>query len=287
MRWFALAALLMSVVGAVNAVEVIDDAGRTVRLASPAQRIVSLAPHITELLFAAGAAGRVVGVSQFSDYPPEAAALPQVGGGAGVDLEAVLALRPDLVVAWRSGNAAGQLQQLERLGLTVFYSEPRVIDSIATNLERLGRLSGTGARADEAAREFRRGVQTLRSNYAGRKPVTVFYQVWEHPLMTVNGAHLISDWIRLCGGENVFAGLSELAPAIDLEAVLQANPQVLVAGRYERAKDNWRRQWQRWPQMRAVADGHLYTVPAEMIARQTPRALIAVEQLCGYLEAAR
>lgn len=283
--WHVLIALLAC--GTVQAIEVVDDAGRSVRLSAPAQRIVSLAPHITELLFAAGAGDRVVGVSQFSDHPPEVAALPQVGGGAGLDLEAIIGLQPDLVVAWQSGNSAGQLRQLERLGLTLFYSEPGMINSIAANLERLGQLSGTETRAAAAARAFRDDVQVLRSRYAGRSPVTVFYQVWEHPLMTVNGEQLISDWIRLCGGVNVFEDFSELAPAIDVEAVLQADPQVLIAGRYQGSNDGWRRQWLRWPQLRAVANGHLYTVPAEMIARHTPRALSAVEELCGYLEAAR
>lgn len=283
--WHVLIALLAC--GTVQAIEVVDDAGRSVRLSAPAQRIVSLAPHITELLFAAGAGDRVVGVSQFSDHPPEVAALPQVGGGAGLDLEAIIGLQPDLVVAWQSGNSAGQLRQLERLGLTLFYSEPGMINSIAANLERLGQLSGTETRAAAAARAFRDDVQVLRSRYAGRSPVTVFYQVWEHPLMTVNSEQLISDWIRLCGGVNVFEDFSELAPAIDVEAVLQADPQVLIAGRYQGSNDGWRRQWLRWPQLRAVANGHLYTVPAEMIARHTPRALSAVEELCGYLEAAR
>lgn len=283
--WPVLIALLAC--GPVRAIEVIDDAGRSVRLSAPAQRIVSLAPHITELLFAAGAGDRVVGVSQFSDYPPEAAVLPQVGGGAGLDLEAIIGLQPDLVVAWQSGNSAGQLRQLERLGVTLFYSEPGMIDSIAANLERLGRLSGTETLAAAAARAFRDAVQSLRLRYAGREPVTVFYQVWEHPLMTVNGEQLISDWIRLCGGVNVFEDLSELAPVIDVEAVLQADPQVLIAGRYRGSDDGWRGPWLRWPQLRAVANGHLYTVPAEMIARQTPRALPAVEELCGYLEMAR
>ncbi|MCO6411952.1 MAG: cobalamin-binding protein [Thiogranum sp.] len=287
MKFFWPVVIALLACGPLQAIEVIDDAGRSVRLSAPAQRIVSLAPHITELLFAAGAGDRVVGVSQFSDYPPEAAALPQVGGGAGLDLEAIIGLRPDLVVAWQSGNSAGQLQQLERLGLTLFYSEPGMIDSIAVNLERLGRLSGTQTRAATAARAFRDAVKALRSRYSGREPVTVFYQVWEHPLMTVNGEQIISDWIRLCGGVNLFEHLAELAPVIDLEAVLQADPQVLIAGRYQGSNDGWRRQWLRWPQLRAVANGHLYTVPAEMIARQTPRALPAVEELCGHLEMAR
>lgn len=266
---------------------VVDDAGREVQLAVPAKRIVSLAPHLTELLFAAGAGERLVGVSEHSSYPVQAQQLPTVGGGAGLDLEAIIALQPDLVVAWQSGNSAGQLAQLERFGLRLFYSEPGEIDAIATTLERFGTLAGTESQGSEAAQAFRDGVAGLAERFAGREPVSVFYQIWERPLMTINGDHMISAWLRLCGGANVFAQLPELAPAVSLEAVLAADPQLIIAGRYAAKGADWEQTWRAWPQLRAVAGHHLYTVPAEMMERQTPRALIAAEQLCGYIERAR
>ena len=270
-----------------NSVWVVDDAGREVRLAAPAKRIVSLAPHLTELLFAADAGERLVGVSEHSSYPPEARRLPRVGGGAGLDLEAIIALQPDLVVAWQSGNSAGQLAQLERFGLVLFYSEPGQIDDVATTLERLGVLAGTATRGSEAAQAYRDGVARLAQRFSGREPVTVFYQIWERPLMTISGAHMISAWLRLCGGANVFAGLPDLATTVSLEAVLAADPQVIIAGRYPGKSGDWQRPWRAWPELRAVAGDHLYTVPAEMMERHTPRALVAAEELCEYIERAR
>ena len=284
-----LLALLLAtrVAAAGSPVMVLDDAGREVRLAAPATRVVSLAPHLTELLFAAGAGVRLVGVSEYSSYPAQAARLPGVGGGAGLDLEAIISLRPDLILAWQSGNSPAQLASLERLGLTVFYSEPRKIDDIATSLERLGALAGTADQAGAAARAFREQVRRLADEYAGRQPVSAFYQIWERPLMTVSGAHIISAWLRLCGATNVFAGLPELAPAVAQEAVLAENPEVIIAGRYAGKGDAWEQAWRAWPQLRAVADGHLYTVPAEMMERHTPRALTAARELCEHIERAR
>ena len=268
-------------------VEAIDDAGRTVSLRQPAQRIVSLAPHATELLFAAGAVDRVVGVSEFSTHPPSASRLPKIGGGAGLDMEAIAALQPDLVVAWRSGNSPAQVERLERLGMVVFRSEPRHIDAIATSLERLGVLAGTAERAREAAQAFRAGVADLRGSYRDAEPVRVFYQIWQQPLMTVNGEHMISDWLRVCGAVNVFADLPVLASTVSAEAVLQADPDVFVAGRYAGKGELWKQQWLRWPQLRAVAARHLYTVPAETMERQTPRALTAARELCGHIDVVR
>jgi iron complex transport system substrate-binding protein len=283
-------AALVCVVGGACAgqpVVVEDDAGREVRLSSPATRIVSLAPHATELLFAAGAGDRVVGVSEFSNFPPRAADLPTVGGGAGLDLERIIALQPDLVVGWQSGNARAQLERLDALGLNVFLSEPQNIEAIATSLERLGMLAGTAVQATKAAREFRSGVERLRGEYAERRRVRVFYQIWQRPLMTINGQHMISAWLGLCGADNVFADLPDLASVVDLEAVLNADPDVLMAGRFEGKSERWEEVWWRWPQLRAVSGNHLYTVPAETMERHTPRALSAARELCEHIDKAR
>lgn len=290
MKWFNHLLMVLACCPAAciaEAIRLVDDAGHEVRLAEPAQRIVSLAPHTTELLFAAGAGDKVVGVSEFSNWPQRAERLPRIGGGAGLDLEAIIALQPDLVVAWQTGNSRVQLQRLEAFGLRVFYSEPSGIDALARTLQQLGRLAGTEAVADQAAQAFRQGVAALRADYAGRKAVTVFYQIWEQPLMTVNGRHMISHWMRLCGGENVFAGLADLAAVLDEEAVLEADPQMFVAGYYPGKGESWRRRWQRWPQLRAVSGGHLYTVPAETMERHTPRALEAARELCATIERVR
>ena len=189
-----------------------DDAGRKVILKQPARRIISLAPHLTELLFAAGAGGQTVGTVEFSDYPRAAQAIARIGDSAQLDLERIVALKPDLVVVWQNGNAQRQLEKLLSLGIPVFYNEPRRLPDIARAIEQLGRLAGTEAVALPAAREFRAREAELRARYAGRAPVTVFFQIWDRPLLTVNGGHVISVVIQLCGWHNVFAGLKPLTP---------------------------------------------------------------------------
>jgi iron complex transport system substrate-binding protein len=191
-----------------------DDDGNTVTLAAPAQRVISLAPHATELVYAAGGGAKLVGTVTYSDYPPAARAVPRIGNNKALDLERIAALKPDLIVAWRHGNAERQTDALRALHIPLFFSEPRHLDDIATSLGRLGALLGTQPAADAAAAAFRRDIAALRARYAARAPVTVFFQVWDRPLMTLNGAHLISDAIELCGGRNVFASLKPLVPTV-------------------------------------------------------------------------
>lgn len=268
-------------------VSVRDDVGRSVVLAEPARRIVSLAPHATELLFAAGAGDRVVGAVEYSDYPDAAKAVPRVGGYEGLDLEAVIALAPDLVVAWTTGNPAAQVQRLRDLGLVVFESEPRRISDIPDSLERLGRLAGTGAFAAQAAHAFRERYARLQRTYAGRAPVRVFYQIWDRPLMTVNGTHLISDVMRVCGARNVFAELPVLAGKVSPEAVIAADPEVIIASGMGARRPEWLAKWRRWPRLAAVQRDNLFSIPPELIQRHTPRLLRGAEQLCTVVEAAR
>lgn len=268
-------------------IAVTDDAGRQVVVPVPARRIVSLAPHITELLFAAGAGAAVIGVSEYSDYPDQARDLPRVGGGGGLDLERILALQPDLVVAWQSGNPAFQVQRLRDLGLTVFVSEPRDLDAIARTLERLARLAGTLPAAQAAIGAYERRLAGLRSAFQGRSPVTVFYQIWDHPLMTVSGTHLASDVLRLCGGRNVFDDLPALAPSIGIEAVLQRDPKVIVVAAGPGEADHLLAPWRHWPQLAAVRGNHLHAIERELLVRHTPRILDGAEQLCRLLDQVR
>jgi iron complex transport system substrate-binding protein len=271
------------------AITVIDDAGRQVTLARPAQRIISLAPNITELVFAAGAGDRLVGVAEYSDYPEAARAVRRIGGGNGLDLEAIVALAPDLVIAWQSGNPSQAVTRLQALGLTVFISELRHLPDIPDSLRRFARLAGTGAAAARQVSDFEQHYEQLNRRYSGRAPVPVFYQVWERPLMTVNGQHLISDVIRLCGGRNVFAGLPALAPQISTEAVLAANPEVIVAGSGSGSEPTAvaLARWRRWPGLAAAADGHLFVIDRDLLVRPTPRILQGAEQLCTLLDEVR
>lgn len=264
-----------------------DDYGKLLRLAAPAQRIVSLAPHLTELLFAAGAGAQLVGASDYSDYPPQAKALPRVASAAGVDLEAVLALRPDLIVAWPQAATRRAIDRLEALGLPTYRSEPRSLEDVPLTIERFGALTGRTPVAREAAQAFRGRALRLERGHAARAKVRVFYQVWDRPIVTVNGAHLISRVINLCGGTNVFAQLPLLAPEIGREAVLVADPAVIIASGASGARPVWLDAWNDFPQLRAVADGQLYAMPPDLLQRHTPRVLEGAERLCRILDAAR
>lgn len=270
-----------------GALTVQDDARHPIQLTQPAQRIVSLAPHITELLFSVGAGAQVIAVSAHSDFPKAARHLPSVGSYLGLDIERIVALKPDLVIAWQSGNPAGQIERLERFGIRVFRSEPKTFEDITSTLERFGRLTGHTALGLENAAAFRQQVSTLRQQYAHRPKVRVFYQIMQQPLMTVGGEHLISKAIDLCAGINIFATLQALAPQVNLETVIGADPQVIVAAAVSGvASIDWS-LWQQWPQIAAVKNRHLVEIDAAFITRPTMRFLQGTEQLCRMIDAAR
>lgn len=286
MRAFCLIALLIAA-PALADIAVRDDTGQTIRLARPAQRIVSLAPHITENLFAIGAGGRVVGTVDFSNFPEAAKRIPRVGGYEKIDLEAVAALRPDLVIAWESGNIASHVAKLKAIGLPVLLTDTKRIEDVPADLERLGELSGARDEARAAAAQFRSRLAALTARHAARPRVATFYQVWNQPLMTVGGGQIISDAIHLCGGDNVFAGLRQMAAAVTVEAVLAANPEAIVASGMDEARPEWLDDWRRWPALTAVARNNLFFVPPDHLQRHTPRILDGIERLCAHLDTAR
>ena len=260
--------------------------GASTSLAAPARRIVSLAPHLTELLFAAGAGDRVVGASAWSDYPPAARAIPRIGDSHAFDIERIVALRPDLVVAWDAGNAPRHLARFRRLGIPVHVEGAARLDDIGAALERLGRLAGTAPVAHEAAQRYRQRLAALREGHASLAPVRVFHQVWDEPLMTINGQHPVSDLIAACGGENAFAGAPALAPVVSREAVLRAAPAVITAAAADDGSDPFA-AWRRWAGLPALANGLLVALPADAISRLSPRLLDAAEPLCEAIATAR
>ncbi|GAB0056443.1 Vitamin B12 transport system substrate-binding [Candidatus Magnetaquicoccaceae bacterium FCR-1] len=251
------------------------------------RRIVALAPNLTELLFAVGAGGQLVAVADYSDHPPDARAIPRIGGYDRFDPEAVIAARPDLVIGWPGGNPEHLLESLKRFGLTVWLLDPRRLDDIPAALETLASLTGHKDQGDQQAAAFRERLERLRSRPRQGEPVRVFYQVWHEPLMTVNGDHLISDVIRLCGGENIFADLPGLAPVIDLEAVLARDPEAIVASGMDASRPEWLDRWQRWSPLLAVRRGNLFFVPPDLLQRHTPRILDGAELLCDQMAQAR
>jgi len=264
-----------------------DDLGHNITLSAPAQRIVSLAPHTTELLFAIGAGSETVGVSQFSDYPEAAKHLPQLGGAAGFDLERIAALKPDLVLVWHSGVSPAQVEALKRLGLPVFESEPHDFATVASSLERLGLLAGKPDQGRQAAEAFRVRWHVLGTRYAHSAPVTVFYQIWSDPLMTLNDQHLASAAIALCGGSNVFGKLPALVPTVNQEAVLQADPEAILTGSDGSEGVAVLANWKKFSQMMAVRRDNLFALDSATLTRGSPRILDGAEAVCSKLDLAR
>jgi iron complex transport system substrate-binding protein len=286
MRFLA-ACLSIIALQAWAAVSAVDSDGRRITLERPAQRIVSLAPHVTEQLFAAGAGTRLIAVSEYSDYPEEAKHLPRVAGSGNVDLEMVLALKPDLVVAWRLEATAPSLARLEALGLRVFYSEPRRLAQIPESIEALGELAGTGATARPLAASLREQLKNLGAEYRSRRPVSVFYQISERPLMTLGGRQFVSDAIELCGGRNVFAASALMAPQVNIETVLAADPEAIITAKPDPSDRSWQAFWRRFSGLRAVHADNLYAVPLNEMHRHGPRAVAATAVLCRHIEEAR
>lgn len=266
---------------------VTDDTGSEVCLAQPASRVAALSPGATELVWAAGAGEKVVAVVSFSDYPAQAKDVPSVGSHTRMDLERLMELEPDLIIGWVTGNPPEQIEALRDLGLPVFSIEPRTFEGVSHTIERLSRLAGTEAEGIAEADRFRKGIARLEHQYRDAKPVSVFYQVWDEPLMTVNNEHLIGKVITLCGGVNVFGDLDRLVPRISAEAVIGANPEAILAGGMGEENRHWLTRWEAFPSIEATASDNLYFIPPSLVQRPTPRMLEGSQLFCEKLDDAR
>jgi len=268
-----------------------DDAGRDIFLPAPARRVVSLAPHATELLFAAGAGPYVVGVDRYSDRPEPARGLPRVGDGLRPDAERILALAPDLIVLWAYGDgpvpATLPETLMKRLGIALYYSNPRMLADIPEATVRLGTLTGTRTAAEAHAAPMRRRLAELARRYAGRRPVRVFYQVGTQPMYTVNDSGIIGDALRLCGAVNIFGKLSAAAPMVGVEGVLRENPQAIILGRSGPGAQAALQDWKALgPALAAVPD-NLWTVDPDAMHRPGPPMIEATARLCELIDTAR
>ena len=279
-------ALVVIAVSAQATVSVTDDIGTPVTLGEPARRIVSLAPHATELLFAAGAGSKVVGVIKGSDTPPEARALPVIGDAFALDTEGILLLSPDLVVTWPF-TTPGQVALLRARGIAIYTTNARTVDDIAADIERLGALTGSESVARNAAEDIRARARALRESARGKTRVRVFYQIAADPPFTVNGDHPISRALELCGGENVFASQRIAAPQVTTEEVLAVRPNAIIAGTDGAVRPAWLDFWQRFSDLPAVRSHRLFVVDANLLHRPGPRFIDGVAQLCAALEQAR
>jgi iron complex transport system substrate-binding protein len=283
----AVAAVFLAAVPARGGEAFIDDAGRRVQAAAPAQRIVTLAPHLAELAFAAGAGHKVVGVSSYTDWPDAARRLPQVAISGQVDLERLVMAQPDLVLTWTSGVPAQESARIAQLGYRVVSVEIRRLEDVALWVRRIGALAGTQATADAAALAYERELAALLARYRGRPPVDTFYEIWNDPLMTLSGTHLVSQILAVCGGRNVYADATTLAPVVSLEDLIATKPAaVLVAAPPEQA-EKWMGAWRRDARLAAVGARHVERIDPALANRMGPRVLDGVRAVCAALENAR
>lgn len=286
MRLLALALWVATGASSAQSVSVVDDSGHTISLAKPAQRVITLGPHLTEQVFAVGAGAQVVGVSRYSDYPAEAKQLPIVGDAVAVQHESIAKLKPDLVLVWRTGFPDRARAPLLALGVPVFDSEIRSVADLARSLRKIGQLTGHGDAGEVQARRVEQEWAQLQAQYAGRQPVRVFYQLWHQPLMTINREHLISQAITACGGTNLFAELPTFTPTVSWEAAVQRNPQVIaMAGAPSDHPEQG--QWPRFPGVDAVKHQRFAMIDGDLIGRMGPRFVQGARQLCEAIDKAR
>ncbi len=268
-------------------ISVKDDLGNTVTLTAPASRIVTLSPSVVEVTYAAGAGDKIVATVDYSDFPASALKIPRVGGHSKINLEAVVAAKPDLVIAWESGNSPSALDKLRQMGIPIFMSQPHKMTDIPGEIERIGVLTGTEATAKKSAADFRQRYQALASKYSNRSPVTVFYQVWQNPLITIGGQQIMSDAITLCRGENIFGALKPLAPRVSFEAVIAANPEAIVTSGMADQNPEMLDAWKKWPSLTATQRNNFFFVQSDLMNRSGPRILDGTKILCEALQTAR
>ena len=283
-RWLLAMAAAVALTARAD-IAVRDDLGRTVSLPAPAMRLVTLAPFLTELAFSAGLGGRVVAVSEHSDYPPEVRDRPAVSSAVGVSIESVAALKPDLVLAWQDAIRPADIERFTALGIPVFVAQARRLDDVPRLLEVLGTLGGrsTAHRADD----YRSRVEKLRASHAKLAPLPVLVEIWHQPLTTLAGTHWINEAVTLCGGRNAFADLPGIAPAVPWELVLARQPRAIVGAGSAKDAGTFRAAWSDRAGLDAVKAGRLLFVPGDLIQRPTLRLVEGVEQLCAGLDRVR
>lgn len=281
------AALSSVVLQTQAAVTVQDDGGNTVTLSKPAQRIISLAPHATELIFAAGGGERIVATVDYSDYPAAALKIPRVSSNQQLDIERIIALKPDLIVLSLHGNAHRQIARIQKFGIPFFYTDPKKLSTVPYSIERLGVLMATEQTANKVATIEHVELARLQKSYSHLAKVRVFYQVWGKPIYTLNEDNFLNDVIHLCGGENVFAKLATTAPIVTMESVLLENPEVMMTGDRQAQKSGGLEMWKSYPNLLAVKNDNLFSVDADLVNRAGPRLIQGAAIVCEKLALAR
>lgn len=265
----------------------VDDEGVEHTFEKPLTRIVSLMPHATELLYEVGAGDLIVGAVEYSNYPEEAKAIPRVGGYGALNMEAIIALQPDLLISWPSKNSNREISRLKDLGMPIFVSDPMSFSDISNSLITYGKITGKNQEAKRAQLAFDKKFKALRDQYSQQEKVTVFYQVWDSPLITQNGDTFINQGIEVCGGINIFADLPMANPQVSVESILVLDPQVIVASGMGESRPEWLNDWLKYPMLQAVKNNHLYHVSPDLFQRPTSRFLLGTEQLCKAIQKVR
>jgi len=270
-----------------QAVSVIDATGNAIRLDKPARRIIALAPHVVENVYSAGAGDQLVGVVDFSDFPEQANKLPIVGGYRNVNLEKIIELKPDLIIAWQSGNSHNSYDRLKELGFTVYIDQPDTLRDVAKSIKDIGILSGHPDTAKSTADAYLTQLDVIEKRYQSASKVNVFYQVWNKPLRTISGNHIITDAMEICGGINIYADEFAVAPVINIESIIERNPVAIFASGMSDARPEWLDDWKQWPSLKAVQKDNLFFVDPDHIQRHTLRLLLGVDAICTQLDLAR
>lgn len=262
-----------------------DDLNRDVRLERPARRIVTLAPFLTELAFAAGAGDRVVGVSAYSDYPAQAKSLPQVSSAAGFSIERIAALKPDLALVWRDSVRPEEIERIESFGARVYVASARELEDVPRTLEAIGRLAGVDPALQ--VQSFRARLAGLRARYSGLRRLDVLLEIWNRPLTTIGGRHYMNEALEICGARNAFADLPGVTPVVPWETVYARDPEAVVGAGSAGDRASFEASWRERPTLAAVKNHRLVYVDPDTIQRPSPRIVQGIAQLCEGLDRAR
>ena len=274
--------LFVTITTQATSINVNDYANRSVTLQQTAERVIALSPHIVENMFSIGAGSLLVGVVDHSDFPHQAKQITRIGGASSFSLEKILSLSPDLVIVWASAAKNSIVEKLTSLGIPVYVDNPLTLVDIARSIHDFGLLTGQIEKSITVANNYLLEVQSLRNQYQRVDDITVLYEVWNNPLQTINRKHIISDIITLCGGKNVFGDTLSLAPKVNIEAVINRNPDIIVSSNTSN-QQQWLDYWLAWPVLRAVRHRRLYVIDPDLIQRHTVRILTGTKILCDYI----
>jgi iron complex transport system substrate-binding protein len=268
-------------------ISVSDFSNREVTIKTAAKRVIAIGPHVVENVFSVGAGDLLVGVIEHSDFPEAALSIQRIGDSQGLSIETITALNPDLILLWRSAYSADVANKLIELGFTVYLDEPKTLAGITKSLADISLLTGKTEEGFKAIAAYTRKLQSLKQKYESKDKLRVFYQIWSEPLLTINGQHIISDVIDLCGGSNIFADANVVAPRVSIESLLQRDPEIIIGTGRGPDSPSWIHDWDKWPSVSAVSKKRIFYVHPDLMHRHTVRLLTAAESVCEFISSVK